>query len=316
MRRRAVVAAAASLALPPGCAAAQPSSATSSAQPRAPSAPLRDRLGTLRLGANLERWFAVASNNHPRRLGPAWWRGFKNAGFDHVRLIIPEVGQTGDGMEIPELFRVAVADATAARLPVLLALSDFIKHDAPWGERDWKGLAARAALFARATDPSQVVLAPVNEAVFPDAATWMPVRDRLLGVLRRAAPRHTLMWGGQEWASWRSLLQTEPPADPNTVVEVHDYEGGDAGAVQWRFGQVAAWRDRHRQTLLVAELGGAVNHRENRAAWAADLRQSLPVLRRLRLPAALWAYTYGGHWRLQPNEGSTLYPEFRGALDG
>jgi hypothetical protein len=160
------------------------------------------------------------------------------------------------------------------------------------------------------------VLAPVNEAVYPDAATWMPVRDRLLGVVRRAAPRHTLMWGGQEWGSWRSLLQTQPPADPNTVVEVHDYEGGDAGAVEWRFGQVAAWRERHGQTVLVAELGGAVNHREDRTAWAADLRQSLPVLRRLRLPVALWAYTYGGHWRLQPDEGPALFPEFRPVLGG
>lgn len=123
------------------------------------------------------------------------------------------------------------------------------------------------------------------------------------------------MWGGHEWGSWRSLIQNTPPADPNTVAEVHDYEGGDTGAVEWRFGQVAAWRERHGQTVLVAELGGAVNHRENRAAWAADLRQSLPVLRRLRLPVALWAYTHGGHWRLQPGEGPALHSEFRAALE-
>jgi hypothetical protein len=312
MRRRPLLAAPLAAALFPGCAEAQQRPA------RAPGAapPLRERLAALRLGANIERWFAVASDNRPRRLGPGWWRGFKAAGFDHVRMFIPEVGQTGDGMEVPELFRGAVADATAAGLPVLLGLSDFIKHDAPWGEREWRALSARAALFARATDPAQVVLAPVNEAVFPDAAAWMPVRDRLLAAVRRAAPRHTLMWGGQEWGSWRSLLQTEPPADFNTLVEVHDYEGGDADAVAWRFGQVAAWRERHGQTVLVAELGGAVNHREDRAAWAADLRRSLPVLRRLRLPAALWAYTHGGHWRLQPGEGPALHAEFRAALAG
>ncbi|CAA9227243.1 MAG: GH5_39 / GH5_25 [uncultured Acetobacteraceae bacterium] len=310
LRRRAFLTA--PLALSPGCATAQGPAA---AQPRTPAVPLRERLGALGVGANVERWFAVASNNHPRRLGPAWWRGFREAGFDHVRLFIPEVGATGEGMEIPELFRGAVADATAAGLPVLIGLSDFIKHDAPWGEREWSALAARAALFAR-TDPGRVVLAPVNEAVFPDPAAWMPVRDRLLGVLRRAAPRHTLMWGGHEWGSWASLVQTAPPADPNTIVEVHDYVGGDAGAVEWRFGQVAAWRERHRQTVLVAELGGATAHAENRGAWAADLRQSLPVLRRLRLPATLWAYTHGGHWRMQPGEGTALYPELRGALSG
>jgi len=310
VRRRALLAS--PLALTPACAEAQRQGPGPGRAGGAP--PLRERLGQLRLGANVERWFTVASNNQPRRLGAAWWRGFRAAGFDHVRLFVPEVSQTGDDMGIPEMFRAAAADANAAGLPVLLGLTDFIKHDAPWGEREWKALAARAAFFARNTDPDQVVFSPVNEAVFPDAATWMPVRDRLLGALRRAAPRHTLMWGGHEWGSWRSLIQTEPPADTNTVVEVHDYEGGDAGAVEWRFGEVAAWRDRHRQTVLVAELGGAVKHREDRAAWAADLRQSLPVLRRLRLPAALWAYTHGGHWRLQPGEGPTLHPEFRGAL--
>ena len=311
MKRRALLAAA-PLAFSPACADARSSAP---ARPSAPAAPLRERLGALRLGANIERWFAVASNNHPRRLGPAWWRGFRSAGFDHVRIFVPEVGQTGDGMEVPGLFRDAVADANAAGLPVLLGITDFIKFDPPWTERDWKNFAARAAFFSR-TDPAQVVLSPVNEAAYPDMATWLPVRDRLLDALRRAAPRHTLMWGGHEWGSWASLVQTPPPADPDTVAEVHDYVGGDAGAVEWRFGQVAAWRERHRRTVVVAELGGAMNHAENRAAWAADLRQSLPALRRLRLPATLWAYTHGGAWRLQPGEGPALHPEFRGALAG
>lgn len=306
MRRRPLLAAPLA-ALVPACASAQ------RPKPSAPAAPLRDRLGALWLGANIERWFAIASNNHARRLGPSWWRGFKAAGFDHVRMFIPEVGQTGDGTDVPELFRDAAADAAAAGLPVLMGLADFIKHDQPWGDREWAALAARAKVFA-STDPAQVVLAPVNEAVFPDAAAWTPMRDRLLGMLRRAAPRHTLMWGGQEWGSWRSLLTMAPPADPNTVVEVHDYQGGDASAVEWRFGQVAKWRDEHRQTVLVGELGGGLDHAQDNAAWAADLRQSLPVLRRLRLPVALWAYTQGGAWRLQPGEGPALHREFRGVV--
>ena len=85
--------------------------------------------------------------------------------------------------------------------------------------------------------------------------------------------------------------------------------------VEWRFKQVAEWRERHRQTVLVAELGGAVSPAPTTAqAWAADLRQSLPVLRRLRLPANLWAYTHGGHWRLQPGEDPALFPEIRAAI--
>jgi Cellulase (glycosyl hydrolase family 5) len=310
MQRRALLAAPLA-AVSPACATARSPAA---ANVGASSGPLRERLAGLRLGANLERWFTVASNNHPRRLGPSWWRGFKAAGFDHVRIFIPDVSQTGDGGGgVVDLYRQAVADAVDAGLPVLLGLSDFYGYDNAWGPRQWAALEARAAVFAR-TDPSRVVLAPVNEPAFPDTATWLPVRERLLATVRRAAPRHLLMWGGREWCSYRSLVETPPPSDPNTIVEVHDYEGGDASAVEWRFKQVSEWRERHRQTVLVAELGGAKPHADNRKAWAADLGQSLPVLRRLRLPANLWAYTHGGHWRLQPGEETALFPELRAAI--
>ena len=173
---------------------------------------MRERLGALRLGANLERWFTIGSNNHPRCLGRAWWRGFKGAGFDHVRLFIPDVAYTGDGLGIAEMYREAAADAVSAGLPVLVGLSDFFKHGEPWGDRHWKALEDRAAVFAR-TDPSHIVLAPVNESAFPDAPAWTPVRDRLLGVVRRAAPHPRL--GRHEWGSSRSLLQTtRPPPTP------------------------------------------------------------------------------------------------------
>lgn len=297
MRRRALLAAA--VAIPAAARAA---------------APLRERLGTLHLGANLERWFAVASNNQPRRLGPEWWRSFRAAGFDHARLFLPPPRESGTGEEVPALFAQAVQDANDAGLPVLLGLTDSLHHSNPWPEAEWRAVAARAAFFARRLSPAQVVLAPLNEPAFPDAPTWMPVRDRLLAMVRQAAPQHTLMWGGHEWCSWRSLLPATPPQDPDTVAEVHDYQGGDAAAVRWRFGQVAEWRQRHRLPVLVGELGGSEPHREDPQALAQDLRASLPVLRELRMPAALWAFTHGGWWRLQDNEAPQPRPALRGAL--
>lgn len=275
---------------------------------------LRARLARLRLGANLERWFAITRDNHPRRLGPEWWRGLRAVGFDHARIFLPEVKHTGEGTEILEMYAQAVGDAVAAGLPVLLGMTDSLHHSAPWGERDWRAFATRAAFFAARTDPAHVVLAPLNEPAFPDTATWLPVRDRLLGMMRRAAPRHVLMWGGREWCSHASLLETAPPSDPNTIAEVHDYVGGDPRTVEGRFAAVAAWRDRHRLPVLVTEINGPQPHATDRAAWAADLRQSLPVLRRLRLPAALWAYTHGNWWRLQPEDGPIPHPELRDAL--
>ena len=146
-------------------------------------------------------------------------------------MFLPEVAKTGAGMEIPAMFHQAAEDAVAAGLPVLLGMADMWYQNAPWEASEWAAMRARAEYFAARTDPGQVVLAALNEPAFDNAANWLPLRDRLLGAMRRAAPRHLLMWGGWEWCSARSLLDCPPPADPGTVAEVHDYEGGDAAAV-------------------------------------------------------------------------------------
>jgi hypothetical protein len=284
--------------------------------PAASGGPFRARIAGLRLGANLERWYPVAKDNRPRRPGPGWWGRFRAAGgFDHTRMFLPPARETGGGTEILGLWLQAAQDANAAGLPVLLGLWDSFHHSKPWGEEEWRALAVRAAFFGGRTDPDRVVLAPLNEPAFPDTASWVPVRDRLLAELRRAAPRHTLMWGGREWCSARSLAEAPPPTDRNTIAEVHDYQGGDADSVRARFAPLAAWRDRQGgMPVLVSELGGAEAHKTDPAAGAADLRRSLPVLRGLRLPAALWAYTHGGWWRLQSGDEPVPRPEFRAAL--
>ena len=268
--------------------------------------PLRARLGNLKVGANLERWFAVADNNQPRRLGPTWWRQFSQSGFDHARLFIPNVQDSGEGEDLLRMFAEAAMDATNNGIPVVLGLTDSFHQSAPWGEREWRALEARAAYLAAKTDPDMVVLAPLNEPAFPDAASWAPMRDRLLAVVRRHAPRHLLAWGGFEWCSLRSLATMPPPRDGDCIAEVHDYQGGSTAAVARRFATATAWRERHGVPVLVSELGGAQGHEENHAAWAADLAQSLPALRQLRLPATLWAFTHGSWWRLQ--DGASAAP--------
>jgi Cellulase (glycosyl hydrolase family 5) len=301
-RRTLAATAAATLIAPAGGSAQQ---APRPVAPRpAASEGMLGRVAGLRLGANLERWFPIAANNHARRLGVGWFAELRAAGFDHVRMFVPRVEETGDGAEVPGLFREATADAVAAGLTVLLGLADFYHDSSPWDETAWRAWDRRARLLADGTDPARVALAPLNEPAFADTAGWRPVRDRLLGRLRQAAPRHTLAWGGREWCSWRSLLEMEPPADRNTLAEVHDYQGGDTSAVEWRFNDVAAWRAKHGVPVIVSELGGALSAGENVPAWAADLRQALPVLARLKLPATLWAFTHGGSWRLQDGEAA------------
>lgn len=272
----------------------------------------RTGFAALRLGANLERWFPIAAGGHARRLGRGWWEGLRGAGFDHVRMFMPR--DAGGGEDVLRLYLTSVEDAVAAGLPVLFAFNDAYGSTEPWDEPTLRLVAARARLFGRATDPARVVLAPLNEPAFPNAADWTPVRDRLLALLRAEAPRHVLMWGGHEWCSWRSLLQQPPAPDPLTIAEVHDYEGGDAAWIRDRFAQVAEWGRRHRTPVMVTELGGRMGHQADEAAWAEDLRRSLPELRRLRLPAALWAVTHGGDWRLQQGPGPALRPLLAAAI--
>ncbi len=276
--------------------------------------PLRARLANLRTGANLERWFAVSENNQPRRLGPTWWRQFRQSGFDHCRMFIPNPQDSGEGEDLLRLFAEAAMDATNGGVPVLFGLLDSFHAASPWGEREWRVFEARAAYMAAHTDPAMVVLAPLNEPAFPDVASWVPMRDRLLATLRRHAPRHLLCWGGFEWCSLRSLAGMPPPADRDTMAEVHDYQGGNTAAVARRFAAATSWRDRHGLPVLVTELGGAQGHEQNREAWAADLAQSLPALRQLRLPTALWAYTHGSWWRLQDGGSATPRQSIRDLL--
>jgi hypothetical protein len=275
---------------------------------------LRALVLRLRVGANIERWFTIARDNHPRRLGAGWFAELRGAGFDHVRIFLPAVAQTSEDPTIIDAYGMAVRDAVDAGLPVLLGLNDQLHESDAWDAREWRGFAERLRRLAAMADPARVALAAVNEAAFPDTASWLPVRDRLLAQLRAAAPRHTLMWGGREWCSWRSLLEATPPADPNTLAEVHDYVGGDADAVAERFGAVAAWRDRHRVPVVVSEFGGPDATRADRAAHGQVLETALPVLARLGLPVTLWAYTHGGWFRLQEGDGPTPRPEIARAL--
>lgn len=278
----------------------------------AKAADARDNFTSLRLGANLERWFPIAADNRARRLGRGWWEGLRAAGFDHARLFIPREATGGD--DVPRLFLTAIEDALATGMRILIGMADLYESDAPWDEAMRRTVAARARLFSGATDPAKVALAALNEPAFPDAAAWRPQRDALLQLMRTAAPRHVLLWGGHEWCSWRSLMEQTAPADPLTIAEVHDYLGGETKSVAERFGAVAAWGRRQGCPVMVTELGGALDHGADENAWAADLRRSLPELRRLGLPAALWAITHGSHWRLQRGEGPSLRPALAAAV--
>jgi hypothetical protein len=253
------------LTIAPACPPRRPPRAVSrdARQPQSPSArgpgrpPFRCRERLARAPASAQTWSAGSpspAQPNPGGSGRRWWRGFRAAAFDRRALVHrPDCFPDGDGMEIPDLFprggrgRHGRRPAGAAR-PLGLQSST----DAPWASANGGRSRHGAALFARATDPSQVRARARERAVFPDATTWMPVRETGCSAsCARAAPAphpHVGRAGMGE-------LEVAPP-DPAARRPRHGgggprLRGGDAGAVEWRFGQVPRWRERHGQTVLV-----------------------------------------------------------------
>jgi hypothetical protein len=83
----------------------------------------------------------------------------------------------------------------------------------------WRSLAAHLA----GTDPERVFLEVLNEPEFTDPYRWAGVQARVVGAIRQAAPRHTIVATGHQWSAIDELLVLEPLADPNVVYAFHVY---------------------------------------------------------------------------------------------
>ena len=74
------------------------------------------------------------------------------------------------------------------------------------------------------TDPEQVYFSIFNEPHDIADAEWYEVANRLVSIIRRYLPRHTLIAGGTEYNSLRALLRMKPLQDHNIIYAVHYYE--------------------------------------------------------------------------------------------
>ncbi len=96
------------------------------------------------------------------------------------------------------------------------------------------------------SSPDQVFFSIFNEPHDITDAEWIVVANRLIQIIRKYLPKHTLIAGGTEYNSLRGLLRMQPLEDHNIIYAVHYYE-----PLIFTH-QGAGWMNREYQTLHVA----------------------------------------------------------------
>jgi hypothetical protein len=196
------------------------------------------RAEALRRGVNLSGWFAQ---------GPADPAHFQSAvtaddsqrirrmGFDHVRLPVdPAVLAPSGAWDKPDPDALYyLTDGVRLALDGGLAVIVDLHPDQGFGQRLtsdpravdqvvalWSVLARRFADL----DPDRVYFEALNEpgVAAPDA--WAAIQGRIVGAIRQAAPRHTIIATGHAWSAVEHLEALKPLDDPNVIYAFHFYE--------------------------------------------------------------------------------------------
>ncbi len=204
----------------------------------APGKPPSDRLEKLARGVNVSHWFWLPHQDtdefRDRFVAAADAELIKAAGLTHVRLPV-EPGwlwdDAGNQMRADRLDRyrrgvsvfterglAVVVDVHPARTPWLERIDD---ESAAELERMWKVLASSLA----GTDPGLVFFEVMNEPHdLADASAWNRAQASVAGMIRAAAPEHTIICTGDEWGGIAGLERCQPVADKNVVYSFHFYE--------------------------------------------------------------------------------------------
>ena len=209
-----------------------------------------ERAEHLKRGVNLSSFYAQTRDISQARLDAYMtvgdMRALKAAGFDHVRLSInpalliasPKTGTLRDG-PMASLDKT-VGQLLDAGLNVLLDIH---------AEEDWKAALTHgddgasnlyafwlnfAAHYAK-SDPERVFFEVLNEPSMDDLYRWEGIQDRAVAMIRRVAPRHTIIATAAAWGHQDGLLAMEPVKDENVIYTFHDYDP------MWFTHQGATW---------------------------------------------------------------------------
>jgi aryl-phospho-beta-D-glucosidase BglC (GH1 family) len=218
------------------------------------------RAQTLRHGINLSNWFQAGGD--PAGLTQQHFETavtdddlalVKAMGFDHVRVAInpAPMFRRGQADVLPADYiaylDTAVNKILAHGLAVELdihASSEF-KHSLATDDRFvedfadfWMGLARHYA----SSDPDKVFFEILNEPEMHDPYRWYGIETKLAGVIRAAAPHHTIIATGAHWSDNDDLVFLDPLRDTNVIYTFHFYEshvfthqGATWGDPYWHF---------------------------------------------------------------------------------
>jgi aryl-phospho-beta-D-glucosidase BglC (GH1 family) len=204
----------------------------------------------LKRGVNLSSFYAQTRDLSQARLDAYMtttdMQALKAMGFDHVRLSInpelliaePQTGRLRVG-PMAQLDKT-VEQLTDAGLNVILD----IHAEETWKAALTHGDDGEARLFAfwlefaghyAKSDPERVYFEIMNEPSMDDMYRWEGIQDRAVAMIRRVAPRHTIIATAAAWGHQDGLLAMEPVRDDNVIYTFHDYDP------MWFTHQGATW---------------------------------------------------------------------------
>ncbi len=196
----------------------------------------RERLAVLRRGLNITNWFRFPPSGEPSRLRSYLrddaLREMREAGFTFIRLCIqPRLMLREDGsLHQGRLGALTEAIERLHRVGLAVIVDAHVEHanleDNPADRKAlfdfWRGMALVAARF----DPARTFIEIMNEPVFRDHGAWAALQEEVLQLIRRSAPRHTVILTGADWGSIDGLHRLQPVRDSNVIYSVHDYTPG------------------------------------------------------------------------------------------
>lgn len=198
----------------------------------------RTRLERLSTGANICRWFRWAADRPEEHfaeyISDEEMRVMRAIGLRHVRLCIhPEMIYNPERPTEPIAPMMAHIDRAIERfhradLAVVLDLhnenQERLENDPVWREgfvQFWGALAKHYSTV----NPEMLILEIINEPVFTGReGEWHALQERIVEVIRKHAPRHTIVVTGAGWGGIDGLERLPPLKDRNLVYSFHFYE--------------------------------------------------------------------------------------------
>lgn len=204
----------------------------------------QDRITRFSRGLNLASWFWLNENEVgplEKRISPAELKNLRDLGITFLRIPV-DMANIYDPSK-PERLNTERLELLFAGLKKIINSGLGVNFDlhsisqkeggsdysGPLGKDEkfteefyhfWANLAKRLVVF----DPDWLIVEPMNEPVFlGEEDKWPPIQERLISIIRKELPRHTILATGAFWSNPPALLRITPLKDSNIWYVFHFY---------------------------------------------------------------------------------------------